>query len=388
MDARVTGLPRVEPRVDRLGGADAARVRSLLELAPRGLCLAYDDARGEFAQTVRLVSGPDGLRARAEGRNLRYSAMAALGLSRLDGDAQRVVLAGATVEQLVARTSHLALDHPDPGAVALAAWAEAEIAGTFPDKLLRRLEELLTGGDPLPTVDVAWILTAATAAARLGHTDAVSEIAAQRLMAQRGTSGIYPHGLPAESQPRWRAHVGSFADQVYPVQALARAAAAGGRREWLDAADETAARLCALQGPQGQWWWHYDTRDGTVVERFPVYSVHQHAMAPMALFDLVEAGGSDHRDAIARGLAWLDSHPEVLDELVSERWGLVWRKVGRREPRKAARALHAAVSAAVPGARAPGLDVVLPPSVIDHECRPYELGWLLYAWLPAGARDE
>jgi hypothetical protein len=20
--------------------------------------------------------------------------------------------------------------------------------------------------------------------------------------------------------------------------------------------------------------------------------------------------------------------------------------------------------------------------VVDHECRPYELGWLLYAWLP------
>ena len=27
------------------------------------------------------------------------------------------------------------------------------------------------------------------------------------------------------------------------------------------------------------------------------------------------------------------------------------------------------------------LDRVYPPGVVDHECRPYELGWLLYTWL-------
>jgi hypothetical protein len=29
------------------------------------------------------------------------------------------------------------------------------------------------------------------------------------------------------------------------------------------------------------------------------------------------------------------------------------------------------------------LDRVCPPGVIDYECRPYELGWLLYAWVGA-----
>jgi hypothetical protein len=36
-----------------------------------------------------------------------------------------------------------------------------------------------------------------------------------------------------------------------------------------------------------------------------------------------------------------------------------------------------------PGLHLPGLDRAFPPDLIDHECRPYELGWLLYAWLPA-----
>ena len=171
------------------------------------------------------------------------------------------------------------------------------------------------------------------------------------------------------------------------MQALARAAARTGNRDWLAAANRTAARICELQGDHGQWWWHYDDRDGNVVEAFPVYSVHQHAMAPMVLFDLWEAGGDDHRGEIDRGVRWLDTHPEVVEELVSERSGLVWRKVGRREPPKAARAVHAATTAVRPGTRVPGLDRVLPPAVVDHECRPYELGWLLYAWLPGGGRD-
>ena len=67
-----------------------------------------------------------------------------------------------------------------------------------------------------------------------------------------------------------------------------------------------------------------------MVEAFPVYSVHQHAMAPMVLLDLLEAGGNDHRAEVAAGLAWLDEHPEVSEELISDEAGLVWRKVGRR----------------------------------------------------------
>ncbi len=100
----------------------------------------------------------------------------------------------------------------------------------------------------------------------------------------------------------------------------------------------------------------------------------------MALMDLVDAGGDDHREAIARGVRWLSTHPEVLGELVDPRFGLIWRKVGRREPAKAVRTLNAATTAMRPGLKAPGLDRLYPTTVIDHECRPYELGWLLYAW--------
>lgn len=374
----------VSVEASRLGavGTTAAVVRPLLDLAPRGLASALQ-ARGEFAQTMRGVASADGVSLHQEGSNTRYAAMATLGIGRLPEDAQRSVLDGGTAPELADLIARRAVSSPDPGAVALAAWMLAEVSNQYDDVLFDRLARVLSTGAPVPTVDIAWMVTAASIASHLGDTRAVLDAGVERLLGSVGGSGIYPHGLPAGGQPRWRSHVGSFADQIYPVQALARAGAHRGRADWIDSANTTAAALCLLQGRHGQWWWHYDVRDGSVIERYPVYSVHQHAMAPMALFDLRDAGGADHTREIALGVTWLDTHPEVVEELISQRWGLIWRKVGRREPRKAVRAAQAVVSMRRPGARLGGLDRVFPPAVVDYECRPYELGWLLYAWLPA-----
>jgi len=121
-----------------------------------------------------------------------------------------------------------------------------------------------------------------------------------------------------------------------------------------------------------------------VVEGYPVYSVHQHAMGPMALLELMEAGGGDYRPQILAGMRWLDEHPEIKTDLVSERCGVIWRKVGCREPFKIVRTTSAMATALNPGLNLPGLKLLFPPTQIDYECRPYEFGWLLYAWLSDG----
>ncbi len=351
----------------------------------------------EFVQTVRGVRGPTGPHLSREGANLRYAAMCALGLHYADEAAQRVVLQGETAASLTGFLCTQALTHDDPGAVALTAWAAAEVSGRLDGALFERLQSWLDDPSPLMTVDVSWMLSAADAARMLGDTSAVSRAATRRLLDAQGPQGIFPHVLPAASQGRFRAHVGSFADQVYPIQALSRLAAATGSMPdsmpdsmtdlvpALSAANACAARVCELQGEDGQWWWHYDVRDGSVVEGFPVYSVHQHAMGPMVLFDLVGNGGDDHRDAILRGLRWLDTHPEVFGDLVDETYGVIWRKVGRREPPKAVRKLNAVTTSLRPGLHLPALDRAFPAVTIDRECRPYELGWLLYAWLRPSA---
>lgn len=379
---KLTGTVSRIDAVDQARPGIAPSVNRLVDVAVRGLHAAYDPNADDFAQTVRAVRGPGGVQVRREGRSLRYAAIAALGLSQLREARQRDVLNGLVAADVAARAVHRAGAVDDPGAVALALWAAAE-TGTFPAALVARLQDVLAAGRPLPTVDVAWMLSAAVKANALGDTDALVEASSALLCRHEGPA--YPHMLPARAA-RWRTHVGSFADQVYPIQALALASVLTSAPGLLERADRVAETIVSAQGAAGQWWWHYDTRDGSVIERYPVYSVHQHAMAPMVLFDLWEAGGADHRRAVARGLDWLNTHPETLDELVTERHGLVWRKVARREPHKTARAAGALTTSVRPGLRIPGLDLVLPPGPIDHECRPYELGWLLYAWIPAGGR--
>ena len=50
------------------------------------------------------------------------------------------------------------------------------------------------------------------------------------------------------------------------------------------------------------------------------------------------------------------------------------------------RALSAVATALKPGVHLPWLEAAFPPNQVDYECRPYELGWLLYAWLSGGGR--
>jgi hypothetical protein len=359
-----------------------SRTEHLVSLAIRGLpqLLLGDTA----VHTGRGILTSSGVKIRIEGEDARYAAIVALGASCLDENTQRSVLGGKTAAAYALKIADLAEWTNEPGAVALAAWAAAEVANMDATRLLERLATLLKAGQPVETVVCAWALTAAIAQIRHACAREICDVAARRLKAAQGFTGLFPHMLPAGAAGSFRSHVGCFADQVYPIQALSRLASATGDQAALAAADRCAAHICELQGKAGQWWWHYDVRHGSVVEGYPVYSVHQHAMAPMALFDLWEAGGADHSDAIMRGLSWLDQHPEAHANLISEQHNVIWRKIGRREPAKMARKISAVTTSLAPGFKLPGLDRIFPPERIDYECRPYELGWLLYAWLFRG----
>lgn len=390
-DGRMESVPG--GTLDRIAGMrldcarSADRLPELCELATEGLKLMVTpDLRA--VHTMRALGPTNGSGTRPEGDNLRYAANVAQGLGLLPEATQRDVLGGWTAIDLAHNCVTRARQSGEPGAVALSAWAAAETAGFFAPELFAMLAKALESPEPIHTVPCAWALTAAVAGRHLGDTSTVQRLAAARLRQAQSASGLFPHVLPSNSANWIRRHVGSFADQVYPIQALARLSAATGDSEVLRAANACAARIVLLQGDAGQWWWHYDTRNGQIVEGYPVYSVHQHAMAPMALLDLLEAGGVDYRAALAKGLRWLDSRPETDEPMISEADGVIWRKVGRSEPSKLARKLGAFTTAVSPGLHMPYVDAMLPADRIDRECRPYEFGWMLYAWNARGVIDN
>jgi hypothetical protein len=367
-------------RLARIAAADKASatlVERLLDVGLTSLASAYRD--GDFAFRLDGTAGPGGIwQLIPSGASLRYAAIAALGLARLSEAAQRCVLGGATCQDLVGRLAARLGAITSPGDAALVCWAAAETRHKGLPQALARLAELDQPAQPAYVVDAAWVLSALVAARPQHDVEAELRHARRRLIGARGAV-LYPHVDGRDPAPH-RAHVGSFADQIYPVQALARLHRSSPDPEALAIADGVAAAVCAAQGPAGQWWWHYDSRTGGVVEGYPVYSVHQHAMAPMALFDLAEAGGDAHFGAVCRGLRWLARPPETAEPLLLDAPPVTWRKVARRDPRKLVRGLRASCTGVRPGLRLALLDHVFPPGAVDHETRPYEAGWLLFAW--------
>ncbi|GIH22371.1 hypothetical protein Aph01nite_06810 [Acrocarpospora phusangensis] len=366
-----------------LMGSGADLLPGMVSLAIRGLPPGYAD--GEFVFTRRGVQLPDGRwSAVPEGRSVRYSAIVALGVATLPEDKQREALNGETARDLA---GHLIDGLPEVrglGDAALICWAAAETGHDRLDVAVQALTDRDAEHSAAPqvyTVEAAWALAGYVAA---GVRDERLARSRERLLAGLTSDRLYRHVLGEASGtlvPWYRAHVGCFADQVYPLQALARLHAAVGDPEALAAAERVAAGICTAQGEQGQWWWHYDARTGSVVEGYPVYSVHQLAMAPMALLDLADAGGTPYVAEIAKGLSWMTERPESAESLIDNELALTWRKAARADPKKIVRGLRAVATRASSGARLATLDRLYPPVTIDRECRPYELGWLLYAWL-------
>jgi hypothetical protein len=373
----------VTPRMSRLNllaeqdPESAALVRRLLRLSVHPLAQAQVD--GQFAFTLSGARRPDGgWQLRPEGASPRYGAITALGLLRLPEQSQREVLADEVGLDLVGRLAKRLDEETSPGDLALLCWAAAEAEHGDLPHALQRLADVDRRDGPVDVVAAAWVVTALVAARR--HADVEQHLASARDRLLTARDALYPHVVGG---PRswYRSHIGSFADQVYPLQALARLHGSADDPMALAAAEAVAAAICRAQGEAGQWWWHYDSRTGGVVEGYPVYSVHQHAMAPMALLDLADAGGPSCLEAICRGLRWLARPAETSEDLILDEPPVTWRKVARNDQRKMVRGLRAASTRLRPGMRLPLLDRVFPPGTVDHECRPYELGWLLLAWL-------
>lgn len=172
----------------------------------------------------------------------------------------------------------------------------------------------------------------------------------------------------------------SFASQVYPVQGLCELALATDTAPPSEVA-QVCNYLMESQGERGQWWWFYSTRARKVIEGYPVYSVHQDAMAFLAMLPAIQLLVGDYRPALIRGLRWVTGDNELGESLVDPTHGLIYRAIQRRgadadgfagwsQRQRAAVYLAAVANRRL---RAPRNVEVL------RECRSYHLGWLLLA---------
>jgi len=351
-------------------------VRRLRSLAVPALARMYLPQEKLFVFRLRLTS--EGIVA--EGVSRRYTAITLMGLAGEEQDTVSAVLAGDSMHDVCARLVRDVASSDNLGDVALLLWTTQMVGYSDSSLVRKRLFELQPAERAYPVVELAWALSA-LCGDKDPSSDPVREALAARLLREFGPiSGVFPH-LAGERLTGLRSHVACFADLVYPVQALSFYLQLTGNSKARDAALRCAELFCEKQGSEGQWWWHYDWRTGDVIEPYPVYAVHQDAMAPMALFALSDATGHDFSPYIEKGLDWLRQSSELGGgSLIDDDVTMIWRKVARREPRKMTRTLQALASRLHPRLRAPGLDIMFPVGAVDYEDRPYHLGWLFYAW--------
>jgi hypothetical protein len=230
------------------------------------------------------------------------------------------------------------------------------------------------------TMELAWFLTGLAYAAEAnpklaGNWKDLSVEAFRRIGENQGEYGLFGHLNTGKSLAgRLRGRIGSFADQVYPIIALSKFGQVFHSEDALRAALDCARAICNAQGKFGQWWWLYDAKSGRVSSRYPVYSVHQHGMAPMCLFAVEEATGQSFQESIYRGLRWIYGENELAVDMQDDAQSLIWRCM--LPMNRHSKLLEMAKSFLRPTAERNHVG----PLEVLHEQRPYEYGWLLYAF--------
>jgi len=358
-------------------GTAAVNLTELMSLAARGLPQMLDPQSRLFC--YKLKKTPNGLER--EEISHRYTMMTLLGLHRLEAAGHRSPVDIQSVLEALLRDTDWITGAGDLG---LLLWTCAEVAPdrlpevcdrTHPAGALRRFADARQGY----TMEVAWFL-AGVAHCLMVAPDYFPDLAqdgleAFQLLKQNcGAGGIFGHLAKNRSiAGRLRGGIGSFADQVYPICALSNFAKAFNQDEAWQMALRTAQTICRHQGPLGQWWWHYDSSTGDRVGRYAVYSVHQHAMGPMALFAIGEGAGVDFSQPISKGLSWLSGHNELRMNFLDESQPVIWRSIylGRNRA-------YYDTALSLLGVRTDRNHST--HLKIRYECRPYELGWLLYAF--------
>lgn len=360
-----------------IGDRRDLNVDELKALAVRGLTQMFDPERQLFCYRLKQVG--NGLVR--EGISHRYTIMSLLGLCQLEVFGQpSSINVKAVLHNLVNDSSWI----DNSGDLGLLLWLCALAA---PDDLervcfssqMKTALSVFRDARERRTMELAWLLTGLAHAVLVrpeerSHLRKLTTTIYGVLKENQGATGIFGHlGRNGTIAGMMRSRIGSFADQVYPIYAFARFAQAYQFEEPLKLALECAEAICGLQGSLGQWWWHYDSGSGKVVQRYPVYSVHQHGMAPMALYAIGEASKRNFDEPIRKGLRWTMAGNELESDLRDQAGVLFWRCIF---PANTYRACVSDLTGFVTNQ-----SENLPSDLrIRTECRPYELGWLLYAF--------
>lgn len=351
-------------------------IEQIRSLSVKGLKNMFDQEEQRFC--YRVISKNN--MTINDGISLRYTIISLLGLYRyeLSGGSAPINIK-TTLNSIIERREEI----DNIGDLGLLFWLCALVA---PDQLERipfgddvlELQSKYLDARQKKTTELAWFLTglsyfALASVEKPKHLQKLGYSIYELLKQNYGGRGIFGHQANNSIAGVLRGRIGSFADQVYPIYALCRFAHAYNNKDALKIATECGETICTLQGSIGQWWWHYDSITGKVIGRYPVYSVHQHGMAPMALYELSKSTGINFDDHIAKGIHWITGKNELNLNLIDSKRNVIWRSCYQKKYRMYYEEILSLLGHNNCKNDYKNLRIL-------YECRPYCLGWLLYAF--------
>ena len=364
------------------GGGTVNRTGMLIDTALAALPRMLDQRTGTFVFTVR-PTGP-------AGQSLRYTCITLIGVAAATRAGWRHSL---DLPRLVDGLAERSREITNAGELGLLLWCLSDHHQRVTpahEEVLSRVPVTPDALDTLTSTELGWLVsglarTAVLAPRRVDIADRAHVVYDVLRRNHAEATGLFCFGGRAGGhlRRRLRRQLGFFDNQVYGIHAGVDYHRAFDDREALAMAERCTDQILAAQGPLGQWAWHYNVRTGAVVDRYPVYSVHQHGMGPMALRSVSEVTRRTFDDAIDRSVAWVFGANELGESMIDHDRGVIWRSIRRRLARgKLIHVFKVLSLTGLAGTRERLARMVDRRGRLerDLECRPYELGWLLLAF--------
>jgi hypothetical protein len=298
---------------------------------------------------------------------LRYTINTLLGLQRA-GD--------PSVAAKTARLRALHADTMTPGdrGLLLVLLAEAGGEGLADELAAAREGVARAGAARLDLQELSWLLWGSCRALRAGVGDA-EELLLELRAALAALEG--PAALARHTHAAGRSDLVSFGSTVYYLRALHELSLALGDGKARARFDRGVQAALGFQGPNGEWPWMISVRRAQALDAYPLYSVHQLAMAMLFLLPALDDGVvGGVAESIRRSYRWVAGENELGFVFAQENPFIVFRSLERDERLPKLRRFARSTSNSV--LRSSRGSVEAGRTRINREWRSYEGGWLLY----------
>ena len=204
------------------------------------------------------------------------------------------------------------------------------------------------------------------------YLDDLAYMTRQLLFVNYGGFGVFRSINRGTGLSKRRGEYGRFIDQALAIYAFTRYSRAFNDEHSIEIALDCARNMAQQQGEFGQWWSLYEVDGGAVARTYPIYAMHQDALAPLALFAITELTGEDFNEHVNLGIQWLYQRNELNLQFVNTSMGVIWEGVHDSKTKLYAEEGGVVVNLRPQRNKKKVLNTAF-------ECRPSHLGWLLYA---------